>query len=193
MLISLGTISAGLIAAAAIWRARRTEQQTMSILDGTAPPEAGRTIKVRLTGYYPFQSGLNAEQRLMEGGANDRKGNRLHTLEDHLADPVNHPYVSVSGDDAYWPYGQRIIIANWPEAVFRVVDTGGHFSSAAWAIKRGFRKVIKAAGYEPLDVCVASSSTRISPVLSSATILAGDNFDGGREVAQGLFDAQEVG
>ena len=164
-----------LLGLGALWlMARRTERATQEAIVN------GGTLKVRLTGFWPFVEGLSGADRLREGGPRDRVGNPLHTLEDHLRDPGAHPYVSVSGDPEAWPYGQRIIIANWPSAIFRVVDTGGHFMGdpivsppAGW---KGTAKVYRAAGYEPLDVCVDSPETVISPHLSSATIVAGDDF-----------------
>lgn len=125
---------------------------------------SGGTVKVKLTGYWPFTPGLTPAQRLMEGGQNDRMGNPLHTLEDW----GQAPYVSVSGDPDIWPYGQRIEIANWPGVIFRVVDTGSHFHGAT--------KVFRVAGYEPLDICVAGPDTVIDPSLSSINIVAGDSF-----------------
>lgn len=127
---------------------------------------SGGTVKVRLTGYWPFQPGLSPAQRLMEGGQNDRMGNPLHTLEDFQAGQA--PYVSVSGDQDIWPYGQRLDIDNWPGIIFRVVDTGSHF--------HGVHKVFRVAGYEPLDICVAGPDTVIDPKLSSVNIVAGDSF-----------------
>jgi len=145
---------------------------------------SGGTIDVRLTGYWPFVEGLSAAQRLMEGGIKDRKGKPLHTLEDHLADPGAHPYVSVSGDDAVFPYGQRLVISAWPGAVFRVVDTGGHF--------RGAGKVYRVLGREPLDICVASSSTVVPKDGTTATIVSGDNFAGGKSVNASNLQGQSI-
>lgn len=141
------------------------------------------TINVRLTGYWPFTA--TEAERKMEGGLNDRRGNRLHTLEQHLADPVAHPFVSVSGDDAVFPYGQRLVISAWPNATFRVVDTGGHF--------RGAGKVYRALGREPLDICVDSSKTVVPKTGTTARIIAGDNFEKGRAVATtGIRDQNVV-
>ena len=141
-------------------------------------------INVRLTGYWPFQSGLSATEKKMEGGLNDRKGKPLHTLEQHLADPIRHPYVSVAGDDSAWPYGQRVIISAWPKAIFRVVDTGGHF--------RGTGKLYRVFGNEPLDVCVASSKTVVPKKDVTAQIVPGDNFAKGMAVATNKFQGQTV-
>lgn len=155
-------LAIAVVGVAAYWRARVISSDTEDAISGASGP----TIDVKLTGYWPFTEDLNAVDRRMEGGATDTHGQPLHTLEDFLSG--NAPYVSVSGDDAIWPYGQNIEIANWPGVVFRVVDTGGHF--------RGLKKVYRVAGYEPLDICVASSDTVINPSMTTATIIVGDTF-----------------
>lgn len=121
-------------------------------------------LNVYLTGYWPFQGGLSAAERLMEGGVTDRKSNPLHTFEDHRDDPANHPYCSCAGDYTLWSYGQLISLPtfgtpsdDWKAItgeenyLFRVVDTGGHFF--------GPGKVYRQPGYEPIDVCVDSSQS----------------------------------
>jgi hypothetical protein len=137
----------------------------------------GATIDVRLTGYWPFQEGLSPEERLMEGGHNDSHGNPLYTLEDFQEGRA--PYVSVSGDSAAWPYGQRIEISAWPGVIFRVVDTGNHFRgvpifSDFESYTKG--KFYRVAGREPLDICVASSRTVVPKEGTTATIIAGDDL-----------------
>lgn len=143
-----------------------------------------KTLKVKLTEYHPFREGMTAAQHKMEGGRNDRMGKPLHTLEDFNAG--NAPYVSVSGDDEIWPYGQRIEIADFPGVVFRVVDTGDNF--------RGLNKMYRVIGYEPLDICVYSASL---PRLTTATIIDGDRFgktpQGMTEVQTDLFEGQSLG
>lgn len=145
--------------------------------DVTDAIENGGTIKVRLTGYWPFQEGLSSEERMMEGGTNDTHGNRLYTLEDFQAG--NAPYVSVSGDPAAFPYGQRLEISAWPGVVFRVVDTGNHFRgvpvfSDFESYTKG--KFYRVAGEEPLDICVASSRTVVPKSGVTATIVLGDDL-----------------
>ena len=105
------------------------------------------TFRVRLTGYWPFAA--RPDEQRMEGGVVDRKGHPLHTLEDYQAGRAD--FVSVSGDYTIFPYGQRIVLAEWPDVIFRVVDTGSHF--------HGPGKVYREPGREPLDICVASSKT----------------------------------
>lgn len=178
--IGVGGLAAAIGAAIASHRASETEGATMAAV------ASGGTFQARLTGYWPFAAKTEAEKK-MEGGHHDRKGRALHTLEQHLSDPVAHPFVSVSGDDAIFPYGQRIEISTWPQAVFRVTDTGGHF--------RGAGKVYRVAGLEPLDVCVDSSATRVPKTPATVRIIKGDHFDRrpGAEVATGKFRGQVVG
>jgi hypothetical protein len=144
---------------------------------------SGGRFNARLTAYWPFKPGMTEAERRMEGGTKDRKGKPLITLEMHRADPAKYPYVSVAGDDAIWPYGQRIAIDAFPGVVFRVVDTGGHF--------RGTNKLYRVAGHEPLDICVDSPKSMKSQT-SSATIFPGDNFAKGAAVAAGKMQGQKV-
>jgi hypothetical protein len=188
-------IGGGLATIGAIWLGMRKSTETTEAiqravrgeeLPGALPqlgPKPLPQVQLHLTGYWPFRSGLTEAQRRMEGGVTDRKGKPLHTLEDHLADPIKHPYVSLSGDDAIFPYGQRLIIDAWPTAIFRVVDTGSHFRKAG--------KVYRAIGEEPIDVCVNSSST-VVPSSAGAQIVPGDNFAGGLPVATAKIKAQTV-
>lgn len=135
--------------------------------------KGGGRVKLKLTGYWPFSAGSG--ERKMEGGKTDRMGNPLHTLEQHLADPGKHPYVSLAGDSEVFPYGQRLIIPEFGDkAVCRVVDTGGHFLGA--------NKLVRVAGYEPIDVCVDSRSSKL-PDTVTATVVPGDNFAKGRAVS----------
>lgn len=184
---------------AAYFANRKSNQVTASIADavtGAGPgpqpddvvtlpavPPGGSQVKIRTTGYWPFVAGLSGAALKMEGGTNDRKGKPLYTLEMYQADPVKAPYVSVSGDPTIWPYGQRIALDFWPGIPFRVVDTGSHFTGAG--------KVYRMAGYEPLDICVNSSTTKV-PLTATATVFPGDNFAKGAAVAMGKFKGQTV-
>lgn len=122
------------------------------------------TFPVRCTGYWPFTA--RPDEQRMEGGVNDRKGNPLHTLDDYHAGKAQ--FVSVSGDYTIFPYGQRITLAEWPDVIFRVVDTGSHF--------HGPGKVYREPRREPFDICVASSKTVIVPN-TDATIIVDDHWD----------------
>jgi hypothetical protein len=186
---SIVLIGGGVGAVFAAWFAsRKSDETTDDILQalseeplapGAVPPS--KIVKVRATGYWPYSA--RPDERKMEGGLNDRKGKPIITLEMHQRDPSRYPYVSVSGDDAIWPYGQRIDVDAWPGSVFRVVDTGSHF--------RGIKKIYRVAGYEPLDIAVDSSQTKV-PKLVSATIYPGDNFAKGKAVAAAGFKGQTV-
>lgn len=126
-----------------------------------------KIIKVSLTEYFPFQSGLTAKQKKMEGPPTDRIGKPLHTLEDYLEGLA--PYVSLACDSAGGPpgnapefrkYGYRVWLpeiassaGKYTDATlifpimieFRLVDTGDAF--------RGKKKRVRVGGYEPIDVC----------------------------------------
>ncbi len=121
------------------------------------------SLAVTLTGYYPVDTP-------MEGGPNDCRGRKLITLQQHLSDPDTYPYVSVAGDCDAWPDGQRISLPDvHPNAVFRIVDTGGHF--------HGVNKVIRYQGREPLDVCL-DPGTGFGVKLATAVFYPGDDWGG---------------
>jgi hypothetical protein len=150
-----------------LFRKSAAEVKTITTAVESKPGAPPTKVSLRLTTYWPFTA--KAHERKREGGTEDRTGRPLHTLEQHKADPSAHPYVSLAGDDAIWPYGQRLIIPALGEnLIFRIVDTGGNF--------RGPGKVIRAAGYEPIDVCVQSSATKLPPTVE-AFIVPGDNFE----------------
>lgn len=190
------TISGGIIGAgAAVLGIVNWSKGTQAIKNAVAadpvplPPSAAvlanlPVFNVRLTGYWPYQSGLSEKERKMEGGHNDRKGKPLITLEMHQKDPSKYPYVSVAGDYEIFPYGQRLIISAWPDSVFRVVDTGGHFYGAG--------KLYRLAGHEPLDICVDSSQTTVPKKGTTAKIVPGDNWEKGKAVAVAKMKDQSV-
>ena len=98
----------------------------------------------KATGYYPDSSSL-------EGGFVDRRGVKLHTLQQFLAGQA--AYVSVAMDANAFPYGQHLRIkeleAKYGRAIdFRVVDTGGAFHGR---------------GRSRIDICVANQSASLSP------------------------------
>ncbi len=140
----------------------------------------GNPFTARLTGYWPFTA--TPAEVSMEGGTNDRKGNPLHTLEDFQSG--NASFVSVSGDPTIFPYGQRLSIDYWPDVVFRVVDTGSHFT--------GPTKVYRQPGVEPLDICVASSQTFV-PVNASVTTLDESGAPADAGVGSGLAYGADAG
>lgn len=144
--------------------------------DPAAPsvPTTGRPLTVFLTPYCPFKAGLSPEQQGIEGGTSDARGNRLYTLENHLADPGSFPYVSCAGDlESVWNYGDTILLPSVSTvAIFKVVDTGSHFHGPIWDVaSQGAppptsasnpRKVIRSSGppqAEPIDVCVNDCSS----------------------------------
>jgi len=204
-------IGGGLATLGVVWLAVRKSNETTEAVTravrgenepGVIPtlgPKPVPTVALHLTGYWPFKPGLTDAQRLMEGGVQGAavwqgrkaidpstgKRHNLVTVEQHLSDPSKYPFVSLSGDDDIWPFGQKIIIP-WiggRTVVGRVVDTGGHF--------RGAGKVYRTFGEEPIDVCVTSSSTKV-PSSVIAQIIPGDNFAGGLPVAVAKIKAQNV-
>lgn len=99
------------------------------------------------TGYYPSSSAL-------EGGFVDRKGVKLHTLQQFLAGQA--AYVSVAMDSSAFPYGQHLRIheleAKYGRAIdFRVVDTGGAF---------------RGRGRSRIDICVANRAASVDPTIN---------------------------
>ncbi len=174
-------VGGGLAVVGVVWLIARQNSETVEKTERAI--ETGGRLKVKLTGYWPFVGGLSEKERKMEGGHNDRKGRPLYTLEQHLSDPARYPYVAVAGDDSIWPYGQRIAFEEWPNAVFRVVDTGRNF--------RGAGKVYRVFGHEPLDVCVNSAKTKL-PKTATARIVHGDNFAGGTTVATARLRDQVI-
>lgn len=124
-------------------------------------PLASEWQRARLTEYHPdtpASAGKKAVRR--EGGKLDRQKQPLITLEQHRADPLRYPYVSVSADlvlqGRVVPYGARIFIEALPRDVLRIVDTGGHFFTDA---AKNAEKVIREPGHEPLDIATAWPGT----------------------------------
>jgi hypothetical protein len=155
--------------------------------------EGEALINLRLTGYWPYQSGLSISEQIMEGGITDRRSRRLITLEMWQADPENNPFVSCSGDFTAFPDGQLIMIPiGGQEVPCRVVDTGCNFYDGANSRCPGGQavKVYRQDGYEPLDVCVQSSETSL-PRLVQGRIIQYNNFDGG-DIDASKFRGQSV-
>ena len=117
----------------------------------------GAWFPVRLTEYHPDAP---AKERKLEGGKNDRRKVPLITLEQHLADPARFPYVAVASDlilhGAPVAYGTRVYLTladpRLAAAVFRLVDTGGHFLEPRYPGDPERDKQIRVPGHEPLDV-----------------------------------------
>lgn len=173
-LIVGGVAAAGSGAAALFLSAKKTVEKVKAAVAGVAPPVtpgtgATNSITIRITGYWPFQEGLTAKERKMEGGHNDRIGKPLTTAEQHLSDPVRYPHVSLSGDPNIFPYGQKMLVP-WGDRtlVGRVVDTGSHFT--------GVGKVFRVVGAEPIDVCVDSSKTVVPKRVVEARVVVGDDL-----------------
>ncbi len=102
-------------------------------------------MDARLTEYHPDAP---PDKQKLEGGPNDRKRHPVITVQEHLSDKTKFPYVSVAGDlilnAERVKYGTRIYFSSYPDIVFRLVDTGGHFF--------GTGKKIREPGFEPFDI-----------------------------------------
>jgi peptidoglycan hydrolase-like protein with peptidoglycan-binding domain len=106
-----------------------------------------RTYKARGTAYFPDNDPI-------EGGFVDRKGNKLNTLEDHLAGKA--PFVSVAMDATTFPYGTKLRIPELEQRYgrridFRVVDTGSAF---------------RGKGTSRIDVCVKNRAASFNPTIN---------------------------
>ena len=155
---------------------------------------SGGRLTLKTTKYHPNDA-KTAAQKKMEGGihgaavwrgkkaVDPATGKRpvLYSLDDALAGRA--PYCSLAGDPEVWPFGQRLEIDAWPGVVFRVVDTGGNF--------KGANKKYHIPGTEPIDVCVDTKKTPV-PTTTGARIAAGDNFEGGTQVAVSNLRGQNV-
>ena len=114
-----------------------------------------------LTAYFPPPPkgyASEAEAR-MEGGALDRLGNPLHTLQDFLAWKV--PYVSVAMDVNAFVYGTPLCIPSFNHAfgvdiVFRVVDMGNYFRNK---------------GRTEMDICVMDKRASEDPIVNQSHIV----------------------
>lgn len=161
---------------AALWASKKSSDTTSAIEKALAPvnpsmpsstPRPSATFDAVLTHYWPFKENMSAKERLMEGGVHDTNSQPLYTVEDFLAGKSDH--VSISGDDAIFPYGQKVLIP-WGNRtlVGRVTDTGGHF--------RGLNKVYRVEGREPLDVCVFSAANKPPNKRVTVTLIPGDDW-----------------
>lgn len=109
----------------------------------------GETFVTTGTGYYPDSSAL-------EGGFVDRRGTKLHTLQDFLAG--NADYVSVAMDTHAFTYGQKLRIreieVKYNKVIeFRVVDTGGAFTGK---------------GRSRMDICVANKTASYDATINGS-------------------------
>ncbi len=157
-------------------------------LEGALAAMGTANIDVKLTRYYAYDADGNPTAAGgIEGGSNDRLGKPLYSLDQFNRGEAE--YVSLSGDDRAFPYGQKVTIDAFPGVVFRIVDTGGSFSSAskmyslvrkvplmiAGAVITTYGKLYRMAGYEPIDVCSDPGGTKV-PNTAVMTIYAGDDF-----------------
>lgn len=119
-----------------------------------APQEDRAWLPALLTEYHPDAP---PSERRMEGGPYDRNPREktlVITVQQHRQDPARYPYVSVAGDltlrGVPVAYGTRIYFGAYPDLIFRLVDTGQHFT--------GTTKVIRQPGHEPFDIATSHGS-----------------------------------
>lgn len=134
-----------------------------------------------LTEYHP-----DAPARLTgsEGGPYDRRGgkNGKHPVirwEQHAADSRTYPFVTVSGDlqlrGKKVPYGARLYLEAYPDVVFRLFDTGGHFYGDD-KVYRGFQKFTAGASYKTgAGVNVGGRLYRAAEMIASASTPPGQD------------------
>ena len=114
---------------------------------------ATRTFRAQGSAFFPDSSAL-------EGGFKDRRGIKLKTLQDYLADKAD--YVSVAMDPKLvLPYGTVVKIpeieADRGRTIeFRVVDTGGAF---------------KGKGYSRIDICTANRRESLDATINGVLTL----------------------
>ena len=108
------------------------------------------------SGYYPASS-------KMEGGFKDRRGKKLHTLQDFLAGSADFVSVAMDSNLAI-DYGAKLHIPEIEKKYgkkieFRVVDTGGDF---------------KNKGFTRIDICVKNRGASLEATINGTLTL---NFD----------------
>ncbi len=92
---------------------------------GKTPPGAGDPREVQATGYFPPppEGYASEEEAQMEGGANDRNGNPLRTLQDYDPDDPDD-YVSCATDPREFPTGTFFTLDQFPGVRFLACDVG---------------------------------------------------------------------
>jgi hypothetical protein len=101
----------------------------------------------KLTEFHPDAP---ASQRRREGGPFDRFHNEktgekhpVITVDQHMRDRSKYPFVTVAADTVLQGHtlkkghGPRVYFRRFPEFVFRIFDTGGHFFGDDKRIKDG--------------------------------------------------------
>ena len=116
------------------------------------------SFRAKLTAFYPGPY-VTEEEEQMEGGAFDRMGARLRTLDDFMLGRAE--YVSTAADVDAFRYGAPLCIPELDEHFgkqirFRVVDTGSAF---------------RGKGRERLDICVATHAESLNPVLNKSVLV----------------------
>ncbi len=135
-----GLLIAGGLLAFALLRSKKANAPTSVVSN-----QSGIWQDARLTEYHPDAP---PDKQKLEGGPNDRMKHPVVTVQEHSRDKAKFPYVSVAADLVLGgervKYGTRIYFSSYPDIVFRIVDTGGHFF--------GTGKKIREPGFEPFDI-----------------------------------------
>jgi hypothetical protein len=144
------------------------EEATGTVEDDGTTSGGGQTITidVTVTTYHPSGYKTVAEA-VREGGPTDMASRPLQTVEMFRAGQAD--FVSLSGDNTIFPYGQRVSLSAYPDITFRIVDTGGSFSSL-------YKKVYRFAGREPIDMAVNDETQFPGVQKMTMTIYPGDNM-----------------
>ena len=114
---------------------------------------ATRTYRAQGSAYFPNHTAL-------EGGFKDRRGIKLTTLQDYMANRAD--YVSVAMDKLLdIPYGTVVKIPeienDYQQTIeFQVVDTGGRFTGK---------------GYTRIDICVADQKASLDDTINGTLTL----------------------
>ncbi len=153
----VGTLSVGVIGIIAmVFRPRAAQASAKS----SPPPPPMPLIddeqwqRAKLTEYYPdLPETATATEKRLEGGANARHELiPVITLDQHRSDPLKYPFATVSADVKLQGktlkvgFGPRVYFAAYPNDVFRIYDTGSHFT--------GIKKAML-SGVEPFDIAVS--------------------------------------
>lgn len=149
----VGTLSVGVIGMLAV--AFRPKAAQAAAKSSPLPmKDDDQWQRAKLTEYYPdLPETATATEKRLEGGANARHELiPVITLDQHRSDPLKYPFATVSADVKLQGktlkvgFGPRIYFAAYPNDVFRIYDTGSHFT--------GIKKAM-VSDVEPFDIAVS--------------------------------------
>lgn len=149
----VGTLSVGVIGMlAVVFRPKAAQAAAKS--SPLPMKDDDQWQRAKLTEYYPdLPDTATATEKRLEGGANARHELiPVITLDQHRSDPLKYPFATVSADVKLQGktlkvgFGPRIYFAAYPNDVFRIYDTGSHFT--------GIKKAM-VSDVEPFDIAVS--------------------------------------